>query len=70
MIPCQPRAAPKAVVLWSKGTEILVNSSRYEPSPLRPQRSQLHSLSLDSHPRCRTTGCSWVSRLCSILAAE
>lgn len=31
-IPCQPRAAPKAVVLWSKGTEILVNSSRYNPS--------------------------------------
>lgn len=31
VIPCQPRAAPKAVVLWSKGTEILVNSSRYEP---------------------------------------
>lgn len=30
-IPCQPRAAPKAVVLWSKGTEILVNSSRYKP---------------------------------------
>ncbi|KAM7335911.1 hypothetical protein ACRRTK_004404 [Alexandromys fortis] len=27
-IPCQPRAAPKATVLWSKGTEILVNSSR------------------------------------------
>lgn len=33
VIPCQPRAAPKAVVLWSKGTEILVNSSRYKPHP-------------------------------------
>ena len=70
MIPCQPRAAPKAVVLWSKGTEILVNSSRYEPSPLCPQRSQLHSLSLASHPRRRTTGCSWVSQVHSVLAAE
>ena len=40
MIPCQPRAAPKAVVLWSKGTEILVNSSRYdEPSPSAPSDS-------------------------------
>ncbi|XP_010611354.1 contactin-2 isoform X1 [Fukomys damarensis] len=27
-IACQPRAAPKATVLWSKGTEILGNSSR------------------------------------------
>lgn len=27
-IPCQPRAAPKATVLWSKGTEILGNNSR------------------------------------------
>lgn len=34
-IPCQPRAAPKAVVLWSKGTEILVNSSRYNPYSTR-----------------------------------
>uniref|UniRef100_G1P8I9 Contactin-2 n=1 Tax=Myotis lucifugus TaxID=59463 RepID=G1P8I9_MYOLU len=33
MIPCQPRAAPKAVVLWSKGTEILVNSSRVTVTP-------------------------------------
>uniref|UniRef100_A0A8C0RH19 Contactin-2 n=1 Tax=Canis lupus familiaris TaxID=9615 RepID=A0A8C0RH19_CANLF len=32
-IPCQPRAAPKAVVLWSKGTEILVNSSRVTVTP-------------------------------------
>uniref|UniRef100_A0A8C3XG01 Contactin-2 n=1 Tax=Cyanoderma ruficeps TaxID=181631 RepID=A0A8C3XG01_9PASS len=28
IIPCQPRAAPKATVLWTKGTELLVNSSR------------------------------------------
>ncbi|KAK2086361.1 Contactin-2 [Saguinus oedipus] len=33
VIPCQPRAAPKAVVLWSKGTEILVNSSRVTVTP-------------------------------------
>ncbi|XP_053772136.1 contactin-2 [Desmodus rotundus] len=33
IIPCQPRAAPKAVVLWSKGTEILVNSSRVTVTP-------------------------------------
>uniref|UniRef100_A0A8C9MZ10 Contactin 2 n=1 Tax=Serinus canaria TaxID=9135 RepID=A0A8C9MZ10_SERCA len=26
IIPCQPRAAPKATVLWTKGTELLVNS--------------------------------------------
>lgn len=39
-IPCQPRAAPKAVVLWSKGTEILVNSSRYKPR-LHPEQSPL-----------------------------
>ncbi|EQB78148.1 contactin-2 precursor [Camelus ferus] len=32
-IPCQPRAAPKAMVLWSKGTEILVNSSRVTVTP-------------------------------------
>ncbi|XP_042537816.1 contactin-2 isoform X1 [Dipodomys spectabilis] len=32
-IPCQPRAAPKATVLWSKGTEILVNSSRVTVTP-------------------------------------
>ncbi|KAG8518080.1 Contactin-2 [Galemys pyrenaicus] len=32
-IPCEPRAAPKAVVLWSKGTEILVNSSRVTVTP-------------------------------------
>uniref|UniRef100_A0A803V862 Contactin 2 n=1 Tax=Ficedula albicollis TaxID=59894 RepID=A0A803V862_FICAL len=30
IIPCQPRAAPKATVLWTKGTELLVNSSRYK----------------------------------------
>uniref|UniRef100_A0A669QDB4 Contactin 2 n=1 Tax=Phasianus colchicus TaxID=9054 RepID=A0A669QDB4_PHACC len=29
IIPCQPRAAPKATVLWTKGTELLINSSRY-----------------------------------------
>ncbi|XP_010221676.1 PREDICTED: contactin-2 [Tinamus guttatus] len=28
IIPCQPRAAPKATVLWTKGTELLTNSSR------------------------------------------
>uniref|UniRef100_A0A8B9TJ31 Contactin-2 n=1 Tax=Anas platyrhynchos TaxID=8839 RepID=A0A8B9TJ31_ANAPL len=28
IIPCQPRAAPKATVLWTKGTELLINSSR------------------------------------------
>ncbi|XP_028925266.1 contactin-2 [Ornithorhynchus anatinus] len=28
IIPCQPRSAPRAVVLWSKGTELLTNSSR------------------------------------------
>uniref|UniRef100_A0A8C3WNQ8 Contactin-3 n=1 Tax=Catagonus wagneri TaxID=51154 RepID=A0A8C3WNQ8_9CETA len=33
IIPCQPRAAPKAVVLWSKGTEILFNSSRVTVTP-------------------------------------
>ncbi|ELK03326.1 Contactin-2 [Pteropus alecto] len=33
IIPCQPRSAPKAVVLWSKGTEILVNSSRVTVTP-------------------------------------
>ncbi|XP_006834152.1 PREDICTED: contactin-2 [Chrysochloris asiatica] len=33
IIPCQPRAAPKATVLWSKGTEILVNSSRVTVTP-------------------------------------
>ncbi|XP_037680856.1 contactin-2 isoform X2 [Choloepus didactylus] len=33
VIPCQPRAAPKAVVLWSKGTEILVNGSRVTVTP-------------------------------------
>uniref|UniRef100_A0A8C4LJB9 Contactin-2 n=1 Tax=Equus asinus asinus TaxID=83772 RepID=A0A8C4LJB9_EQUAS len=33
VILCQPRAAPKAVVLWSKGTEILVNSSRVTVTP-------------------------------------
>ncbi|XP_021098117.1 contactin-2 isoform X1 [Heterocephalus glaber] len=32
-IACQPRAAPKATVLWSKGTEILVNSSRLTVTP-------------------------------------
>ncbi|XP_063096093.1 contactin-2 isoform X2 [Cavia porcellus] len=32
-IACQPRAAPKATVLWSKGTEILVNSSRVTVTP-------------------------------------
>uniref|UniRef100_A0A8C0FP05 Contactin 2 n=1 Tax=Bubo bubo TaxID=30461 RepID=A0A8C0FP05_BUBBB len=26
IIPCQPRAAPKATVLWTKGTELLINS--------------------------------------------
>uniref|UniRef100_A0A8C4LP73 Contactin-2 n=1 Tax=Equus asinus asinus TaxID=83772 RepID=A0A8C4LP73_EQUAS len=31
VILCQPRAAPKAVVLWSKGTEILVNSMTVTP---------------------------------------
>ncbi|ELW47726.1 Contactin-2 [Tupaia chinensis] len=33
VIPCEPRAAPKAIVLWSKGTEILVNSSRVTVTP-------------------------------------
>ncbi|XP_011371413.2 contactin-2 [Pteropus vampyrus] len=33
IIPCQPRSAPKAVVLWSKGTEILVNGSRVTVTP-------------------------------------
>ncbi|KAM8999786.1 contactin-2 [Sarcophilus harrisii] len=33
IIPCQPRSAPKSIVLWSKGTEILVNSSRVTITP-------------------------------------
>lgn len=30
IIHCQPRAAPKALILWTKGTELLRNSSRQE----------------------------------------
>lgn len=26
---CRPRAAPKPTLFWSRGTELLVNSSRY-----------------------------------------
>lgn len=69
MIPCQPRAAPKAVVLWSKGTEILVNSSRYEPSPSAPSDSG-STPSLDSHPHPGTTECSQVGQVYSVPAAE
>lgn len=49
MIPCQPRAAPKAVVLWSKGTEILVNSSRYDPHRT-PSDSRASSSALEVSP--------------------
>ncbi|XP_075766622.1 contactin-2 [Pelodiscus sinensis] len=33
IIPCQPRAAPKSIVLWTKGTELLINSSRVTITP-------------------------------------
>ncbi|XP_053560666.1 contactin-2 [Bombina bombina] len=33
MIQCNPRAAPTPVILWSKGTELLVNSSRVTVTP-------------------------------------
>ena len=69
MIPCQPRAAPKAVVLWSKGTEILVNSSRYEPSPSAPSDSG-STPPPGLAPASGTTGCSQVSQVYSIPAAE
>uniref|UniRef100_A0A3Q4N4V7 Contactin 2 n=1 Tax=Neolamprologus brichardi TaxID=32507 RepID=A0A3Q4N4V7_NEOBR len=31
MIDCRPRAAPKPSLFWSRGTELLTNSSRYSP---------------------------------------
>nr|XP_020652872.1 contactin-2 isoform X2 [Pogona vitticeps] len=33
IIHCQPRAAPKATILWTKGTELLSNSSRTTITP-------------------------------------
>ncbi|XP_025061329.1 contactin-2 isoform X2 [Alligator sinensis] len=33
IIPCQPKAAPKSIVLWTKGTELLINSSRVTITP-------------------------------------
>lgn len=51
IIPCQPRAAPKAVVLWSKGTEILVNSSRYNLHPTPSNSYPLILLGAVSLPR-------------------
>lgn len=51
IIPCQPRAAPKAVVLWSKGTEILVNSSRYNLYPTPSNSYPLILLGAVSLPR-------------------
>uniref|UniRef100_A0A8D0DK78 Contactin 2 n=1 Tax=Salvator merianae TaxID=96440 RepID=A0A8D0DK78_SALMN len=33
IIHCQPRAAPKAIILWTKGTELLSNSSRITITP-------------------------------------
>uniref|UniRef100_A0A8D0H9P3 Contactin 2 n=1 Tax=Sphenodon punctatus TaxID=8508 RepID=A0A8D0H9P3_SPHPU len=33
IIQCQPRAAPKPIVLWTKGTELLINSSRVTITP-------------------------------------
>lgn len=67
MIPCQPRAAPKAVVLWSKGTEILVNSSRYRLHPT-PSHSCSPALSLEPSPfpgPCVSRG----GPICSVPAA-
>ncbi|XP_058131056.1 contactin-2 isoform X4 [Dasypus novemcinctus] len=64
---CQPRAAPKATVLWSKGTEILVNGSRYSspfPSALRNSCSPLILLGAKAPACARGAPVGWPDLLC------
>uniref|UniRef100_A0A8V5HIE9 Uncharacterized protein n=1 Tax=Melopsittacus undulatus TaxID=13146 RepID=A0A8V5HIE9_MELUD len=55
IIPCQPRAAPKATILWTKGTELLINSSRTPMSIVQPC---LHQQFLSDQQVLETVRCT------------
>lgn len=59
IIPCQPRSAPKAVVLWSKGTEILVNGSRYNLHPSLGNSCPLSFLEVSPSPQDYSVSLCW-----------
>lgn len=71
MIPCQPLGRSKAVKLWSKGTEILVNGSRVRsPAPLALSDSSSTPSPWLPTPVAGPAVGARVSQVRSVLAAE